>query len=206
MSFGDRHLDLLLSRLFHDLIGPVSAARNGLELVTDFGDDDVGTEAMELVGLSVEQAIARLTFFRMAFGGAGSSAGHGFAAALPIARAYLASRKLEPAFDIPAGAPTAPTGLIKVMLALMVVAADSLPRGGRVAVSLVPGAVEISGEGDRAELAITTREALKGVGDPEDERAILAFAVARSAKRFGVTVTVADGAMARFRVSHPDLP
>ena len=138
MSFNDHHLDLLLSRLFHDLIGPVSAARNGLELVNDFSDDDIGVEAMDLVGVSVDQAVARLTFFRMAFGGAGSAAGHGFAGAQPIVREYLASRKLEVEFTVPPSAPVAPTGMIKVMLALVAIVADSLPRGGRIAVSLDP--------------------------------------------------------------------
>lgn len=205
MSFGDRQLDLLLSRLFHDLIGPVAAARNGLELVSDFGDDDVGVEAMELVGVSVEQATARLTFFRMAFGGAGSAAGHGFADALPIARAYLASRKVEPAFDLSANAPSVPTGFVKVVLALLAVAADSLPRGGKVVVTLVPGAVEIVADGDGAELDFNTREALNGEGDPEDERSILAHAAAMSAKRFGISLTAETGGIPRLRVEHPDL-
>lgn len=205
MSLGDRHLDLLLSRLFHDLIGPVAAARNGLELVSDFGDDDIGVEAMELVGVSVEQAAARLTFFRMAFGGAGSAAGHGFADILPIARAYLVSRKIEPAFDIPADAPSLPVGFAKVALALLAVVADALPRGGKIGMTLVPGAVEIVGDGDGAELDFTTREALNGDGNPEDERAILAHAATMSAKRFGISLTAEAGGIPRLRVGHPDL-
>lgn len=194
-----------MSRLFHDLIGPVSAARNGLELVNDFSDDDIGVEAMDLVGVSVDQAVARLTFFRMAFGGAGSAAGHGFAGAQPIVREYLASRKLEVEFTVPPSAPVAPTGMIKVMLALVAIVADSLPRGGRIAVSLESGAVQVSGDGDDAELAFSTREALKGEGNPEDERAILAYAAAASAKRFGITVTVEHGTVPRLRASHPNL-
>src|SRR3546814_9994827 len=65
------------------------------ELLKEFGADEVGTDAMDLAIDSTEQATSRLTYFRMAFGGAGSAAGHGFADADRLLRGYLASRRID---------------------------------------------------------------------------------------------------------------
>ena len=92
MQISGEHLDLLLSKLFHDLISPVSAARNGLETVREFGGDDVGADALDLVAQSVDKA-NDLTFFRMAFGGAGSSGSLAMHNVPDLAAGYLKSRK-----------------------------------------------------------------------------------------------------------------
>lgn len=194
MSVSPRHLDLLLSRLFHDLIGPVSAARNGLELVTEFGSDDVGAEAMDLVSASVDQVAARLTFFRMAFGGAGSGAGLGYQDARPVLAEYLTHRKLEPRISIADGLENPKAGVIKVMLGLAAVAAESLPRGGVVSVAVSTGEIRIAAEGTDAALSTKSLQALSGELAPDDEVTVLPATVGMSATRFEVTYEVASAA------------
>ncbi len=66
-----RVIELLCSRLCHDLISPVSAINNGFELIAEFGDEMRG-EAMSLMGDSAREAARRLKFFRIAFGAAGA--------------------------------------------------------------------------------------------------------------------------------------
>lgn len=190
MSISPRHLDLLLSRLFHDLIGPASAARNGLELVREFGADDVGAEAMDLVASSVDQAAARLTFFRMAFGGAGSGGGIGFLDARPVLADYLGHRKLEPRIAIADGLVKPRAGVIKVMLGLAVVAAESLPRGGMVSVSVTAEEIRIGAEGNDATLSDKTLQALSGALEPEDEVLVLPATVGETARRFDIDYSV----------------
>lgn len=200
MSISPRHLDLLLSRLFHDLIGPASAARNGLELVREFGADDVGAEAMDLVAGSVDQVAARLTFFRMAFGGAGSGAGIGFLDARPVLADYLAHRKLEPRIAIADGLDKPRAGVIKVVLGLAVVAAESLPRGGVVSVSATAQEVRIGAEGANAKLSDAAVQALSGAVAPEDEVLVVPATVGTTARRFELDYSIASTAPPDFVV------
>lgn len=190
MEFSPGHLDLLLSRLFHDLISPIGAARNGLELLKEFGPDDVGSDALDLAAESTEQATARLTFFRMAFGGAGSSAGHGFPEADRIARGYLDSRRIRWSMSGLAGAPTPQAGTVKVLLGAVAVVADAMPRLGTVSAAVDDGEITLIGEGDGAELDAAVQSALSGRSEASDERTVLAATVCANARRFGLRVSV----------------
>src|SRR3546814_10766145 len=151
LDFSPGHLDLLLSRLFHDLISPIGAARNGLELLKEFGADEVGTDAMDLAIDSTEQATSRLTYFRMAFGGAGSAAGHGFADADRLLRGYLASRRIDWSMAGGSGPPPPQTGTVKVLLGAAAVVADALPRPGSNTAEVAHGRVRLSGLGEGAD-------------------------------------------------------
>jgi histidine phosphotransferase ChpT len=64
---------LLGSRVCHDLVSPVGAVVNGLEVLEDERDATMRADALKLVTSSAEQATARLQFARIAFGAAGSA-------------------------------------------------------------------------------------------------------------------------------------
>ena len=64
---------LLVSRVCHDLVGPLGAVINGLEVLEDERDADMREEAIKLVTSSAGQALARIQFMRIAFGAAGSA-------------------------------------------------------------------------------------------------------------------------------------
>src|SRR5258706_13839108 len=64
---------LLVSRVCHDLVSPVGAVVNGLEVLEDETDPAMRADALLLVASSAEQAAARLQFARIAFGAAGSA-------------------------------------------------------------------------------------------------------------------------------------
>src|SRR6266704_6686684 len=64
---------LLVSRVCHDLVSPVGAVVNGLEVLEDETDPAMRADALRLVAASAEQAAARLQFARIAFGAAGSA-------------------------------------------------------------------------------------------------------------------------------------
>src|SRR5580704_8170775 len=62
----------LVSRVCHDLVGPMGAVVNGLEVLEDERDAAMRADALKIVSSSAEQALARLQFLRIAFGAAGS--------------------------------------------------------------------------------------------------------------------------------------
>ncbi|WP_417430237.1 histidine phosphotransferase family protein [Kiloniella sp.] len=124
-----RVLELLSSRLCHDLVGPVGAVNNGLELMADdsFGMAD---DALKLATSSASQAAATLQFYRLAYGLAGSRMGSDYATLNQLAVNYLSHTKVD--FKWPDL--TAPEGLPdnggKVLLNLIALGVEMLPRGG----------------------------------------------------------------------------
>eukprot|EP01035_Chromulina_nebulosa_P012523 gene12523-16688_t len=64
---------LLCSRLCHDLLSPVGALNNGLELLADEHDPEMRQRCLELLGESAKASANKLKFFRLAFGAAGSA-------------------------------------------------------------------------------------------------------------------------------------
>ena len=129
--------ELLSSRLCHDLVGPVGAVRSGVELISEFGGDP-DPEAMELIATSANSSAARLQFFRLAYGLAGARADVPLTEAARMAGEVIGSRRTR--LDWPAEhtndalAPAA--GGIKVLLNVVLLASEALPRGGTVQVRL----------------------------------------------------------------------
>ncbi|WP_246681433.1 histidine phosphotransferase family protein [Candidatus Tokpelaia sp.] len=119
---------LLASRLCHDLISPVGAINNAMELYEEgLGDE----EALSLIRLSAAKASARLQFARLAYGTAGS-AGDAVSSleAEKLARHYLDSDKTELHWQTKM--PYLPKDKAKLLLNMLVAAAGSIPRGGKI--------------------------------------------------------------------------
>lgn len=194
-------MDIVLSRLFHDLISPVSATVNGAELIADMGGGAGGEleqEALTLIGNSARQASERLSFFRVAFGGAGSTADHSAADAAALVEPYLKARKIEFALTCP-GDPKSvrpPLGGVKVSLAFVCALCETLPRGGRIEMDIADSAcstIEITARGEGAILLPEVATALDAEVSAEDltSRSVVAYMAAENARRFGFGV-VAD--------------
>ena len=131
---------LLASRLCHDLTGPVGAIGNGVELLMEETDEDMRRQSLELVEMSAVEANRRLTFFRLAIGAAGGlQAVISLSDARRVALDFFEGRKAE--LDWPE---TLGSGLqlssaaVRLLLNLLLLAAESLPRRGRVA-ALIDG-------------------------------------------------------------------
>jgi len=119
---------LMCSRICHDIISPVGAINNGLELLEDEGADEA---AMELIRSSAHSAAARLQFFRIAFGAAGSAGVQidtGDAEA--VAKSWIACEKPEMKWNCDRA--LLPKNQVKLILNLLVVANASIPRGGEI--------------------------------------------------------------------------
>src|SRR5580700_4198072 len=93
MQIDIRVLELLSSKICHDLVSPVSAINNGVELIEDIGGSVV-EEAMKLIGDSAAHASRRLKLFRMAYGRAGSDESLGVKDVRQVAEQYMAGGKV----------------------------------------------------------------------------------------------------------------
>ncbi|RUW26789.1 histidine phosphotransferase [Mesorhizobium sp. M4B.F.Ca.ET.215.01.1.1] len=123
---------LLCSRVCHDIISPVGAINNGLELLDEGGADE---DAMKLIRQSARNASARLQFARIAFGAAGSAGmmiDTGDAEAVAIA--FLKNEKPELVWN--GARALLPKNKVKLLLNLILVANAAIPRGGKLVVTL----------------------------------------------------------------------
>jgi histidine phosphotransferase ChpT len=121
---------LLCSRLCHDLLSPVGALTNGLELLADERDPEMRQRCFELFEQSARISTDKLKFFRLAFGAAG-----GFGGMVPVDEARglvdaLArdNEKIRVKWQLTA--PSLPKSAIKTLLNFALIALDALVRGG----------------------------------------------------------------------------
>ncbi|MDR7155454.1 histidine phosphotransferase ChpT [Sphingobium xenophagum] len=157
---------LLCSRLCHDLLSPVGALNNGLELMADETDPEMRQRCLDLLGDSARTSANKLKFFRLAFGSAG-----GFGDMVPPHEARVAIEGMFVATGrVKVGWMVEEQMLsklaVKVLLNLALIAGDALVRGGQLDIGAEarPGVTEIvvRGEGPKVVLDPDLRAALAG--------------------------------------------
>ena len=128
---------LMSSKLCHDIIGPVGAVNNGIELLQDENNADMRDQAIELVSQSAGEAGARLQFYRLAYGLAGGLGSEvSIRDARDLCRGYMKYSKVELNWpDEAGGAENLSKDAVKVLCNLAAISAGALPRGGTLAVS-----------------------------------------------------------------------
>jgi histidine phosphotransferase ChpT len=187
---------LLCSRVCHDLISPTGAIVNGLEVLEEKdNDEETRTFALDLIKKSARTASARLQFCRLAFGAAGSSTAQiDLGDAEGMARGFLDER-IKLTWQLPRA--LLPKNRVKLLLNLLIIAGQTIPRGGMLT-------VEPLGEGDSMGFRINAAglnaripQALAGLlaGAPEsgtvDAHAIQPFYTGLLAKACGILVSLA---------------
>ncbi|MGB6921163.1 MAG: histidine phosphotransferase family protein, partial [Methylovirgula sp.] len=156
---------LLCSRVCHDVISPVGAIVNGLEVLEEEKDAEMRGFALDLVKKSARTASARLQFSRLAFGAAGSAgAAIDTGDAEQVARGLFADERTRLEWDVPRI--LMPKDKVKLVLNLCLIAAAAIPRGGTIKVK-VDGAeaatrIEVEAKGANARLASHVPQLLAG--------------------------------------------
>ncbi|WP_416193690.1 histidine phosphotransferase ChpT [Nitrobacter sp. TKz-YC01] len=152
---------LLCSRVCHDLISPVGAIVNGLEVLDDDPKPDDREFALDLIRKSARTASARLQFCRLAFGAAGSvSAQIDLGDAQNIAKGHFEDGKITLAWNLPRL--LLPKNRVKLLLNLLVIAQQTIPRGGVLTVDPL-------GEGETMGFQITAAGLNARVSQPVAE-------------------------------------
>ncbi len=185
---------LVSSRICHDVINPVAAIANGLEMLGEELDQATRDAAMDLIRKSVAQASAKLQFARLAFGSAGSAGAEiDLREAEKVTRNFVGgSGKHQVNWQGPSV--TLPKDRVKLLLNLVALGVAALPRGGTVNVEIGgdPPSVSfvVKAAGDAARLADQVRSVLSGAnGETLDTRSIQPYYAKRIAAASGMTVT-----------------
>ncbi len=194
MQIDIRVLEMLSSKLCHDLVSPISAINNGVELIQDIGGSVVD-EAMKLIGDSAGHASRRLRLFRMAYGRAGSEEILNTKDVRQIAEQYMAGGKIT--LNWPAEQPgevlAGKRGFLKLMLNLVVMAEETLAYGGTVTLSAASGSPEgckIEIAGRNTQLTPPIAAAFEGTTPVEDltPRSVQSYITGRFAAHFGLSL------------------
>ena len=195
MEIDLRVLELLVSKVCHDLVSPVSAINNGVELIEDIGGSVVD-EAMKLIGDSAGQASRRLRLFRMAYGRAGSEENIPANDVRQVAEQYLSKSKVTLNWpeDLPGFSASEQRGYLKTMLNMVILSEEVLAYGGVVSLRATPEnsrscRIEIIGR--NAHLSAPMDAALYGTTAIEDltPRTIQAYITGRFCSFFGLRLT-----------------
>jgi len=138
---------LLCSKVCHDLISPVGAIVNGLEVLDDNPKPEDRDFALDLIRKSAKTASARLQFCRLAFGAAGSAGAQiDLGDAQTMARGQIEDAKTSIVWNLPRL--LLPKNKVKLLLNMMVIAQQTIPRGGQLTVDPI-------GEGEAISFRVT---------------------------------------------------
>jgi histidine phosphotransferase ChpT len=186
---------LLCSRVCHDLISPVGAIVNGLEVLDDNPKPDDREFALDLIRKSAKTASARLQFCRLAFGAAGSAGAQiDLGDAQNMARGHLEDAKTKIVWNLPRI--LLPKNKVKLLLNMMVIAQQTIPRGGVLTVDQVGEGdaigFRVSAAGLNARLPLNIVELLKeDHAGAIDAHAVQPYYTRLLAQACGLSVTLA---------------
>lgn len=183
---------LLCSRLCHDIISPVGAINNGLELLDEGGADE---DAMKLIRTSAYNASARLQFARIAFGAAGSAGMQiDTGDAESVAHAFMKNEK--PEFTWSGGRAYLPKNKVKLLLNLILIANACIPRGGKLSAELkdveTAPVFVLKASGPMVRVPARFLEMHSGVKseEPVDAHAVQPYYTLLLARETGMTITI----------------
>ena len=187
---------LLCSRVCHDLISPVGAVVNGIEVMEDDADEQTKAFAVELIKKSANTASRRLQFCRIAFGAAGSAgASIDTGDAEGVARGMMEDDKLKLTWSLPRV--LLPKNRVKLLLNMLLLASGTIPRGGNLVIEAIGAGdtmgFKITSTGMNARIAPTVPALISGDngGNPIDAHAIQPFYTGLLARTCGMTVALA---------------
>ena len=194
-TIGDLELAALISsRICHDVISPVGAIANGLEMLDEEQDESMREQTMDLIRKSARQASAKLQFARLAFGAAGSAGAEiDLRDAERVARDFVQGGKHTLSWQGPPV--TLPKNKVKLLLNLLALGVVALPRGGTVNVEIKGEGPEVAfrvlAQGEPARLSEQVTGLLAGAnGMVLDAHSIQPYYAGRVAAAAGMTVTV----------------
>jgi histidine phosphotransferase ChpT len=190
---------LLCSRVCHDLISPAGAIVNGLEVLEESKDEETRIFALDLIKKSARTASAKLQFCRIAFGAAGSAGSQiDLGDAETVARGLIEDDKVKLTWNLPRL--LMPKNRVKLLLNMLLVATQAIPRGGILSVE---GNGSAEAPAETMTFKITARglnaripQAVPGLlaGSPEggsvDAHAIQPFYAGLLARSCGLAVTI----------------
>ena len=184
---------LVASRICHDMVEPMSAIIQGLEMIKS-GDGKNDPDAVSLLDHGVGKAWAKLEFFRFAMAGAMAEGDSELEEGRAVAIKLYSVLKAELIWSAPAVAMPRPA--VRVIVNLLLIANECLPRGGTVEVTAAKqgegGEIVVTAKGPRAKLKDATAAALRGEGDEVTGHTIQPTLTGLLARQGGVELTARE--------------
>lgn len=201
---------LMCSRVCHDVISPVGAITNGLEVLADDDDPEMRAHAMELITKSATQASAKLQFARLCFGAAGSaSAELDLQDAREVADGLLMGERATLNWTAPAA--MLGKDYVKLLLNMILIGMAAIPRGGEVAVSvegdMAKPTLRVQSSGQAARIPVETAAFLGGRSPDHflDARAAQPYFTGLVARSLGLSIDARmEGEVFLVEASFPD--
>ncbi|MCB1563556.1 MAG: hypothetical protein KDJ75_08290 [Alphaproteobacteria bacterium] len=189
-------LEILASKICHDLISPIGAVNNGIEFLEEMGAD-AGDEVVELIAFSAGQASAKLRAYRMAYGAGGADTSIKPEDVHAVIEAMVgAEKKIVQKWDpyAPLGPAERPAGLCKILVSALLLAMDCLPKGGELSVEgQGEDSIIVTARGENAGLREGVGKALSlDIADRDVEpKVVHAYVTGLLARRYGLRVSAA---------------
>lgn len=188
-------LELLASRICHDIISPVGAINNGIELMQEMGAEAMD-DGLELVAYSASQSAAKLAAFRLAYGAGGRDPNiKPEDVQKNFGELIRAEGKISQTWDPYGnlGPDPLPPGYCKMLMCAMMLAMECLPKGGYISVRPAGDhASTIIAEGEGATVREQVEEAMEQKLEPEDldPRLVHPYAIGVLAESYGYKLSI----------------
>lgn len=191
-----RVVELLSSRICHDLVSPVAAISNGIELLGELGADGL-QDSMGLLAHASRQASVRLQAFRLAYGAGGSEALVSGKMIYESFMNYVESDKVKLEWDLMNAVPEEDLnpGFFKILFNAMLFARECLIRGGTVAVTKDGMSMTVTATGETVTVREGMTEALRGEMAVADltPKTVHAYVTHAFSEHFGFPLTLTQG-------------
>jgi histidine phosphotransferase ChpT len=188
---------LLCSRVCHDLISPVGAIANGLEVMEEDKDEETKAFAMDLIKKSARTASAKLQFCRLAFGAAGSAGAQiDSGDAEKVTRGLVEDDKTKVSWNLPRV--LLPKNRVKLLLNMVLIAGQAIPRGGSLSIDPVGQGetmgfrIAATGANARVPQAVSALLSGEPGGHAVDAHAIQPFYTGLLARNCGLGIAMAS--------------
>jgi histidine phosphotransferase ChpT len=192
LSVDLRVVELLCARLCHELVSPIGAINNGVELILE-EDQEFAKDALKLIGESARKAWLSLMFYRFAYGSTPGAMNGAGAKAREVAVGLFESGRVRCEWS--EAVTSLPGAWQKLACNTLVVAAEALARGGTVQVRPASGGatgIEVTAEGETINLSAELKVALsdKASVDALTARTVHGYFTAQLAVALGTRLTV----------------
>ena len=194
-------LQIMASKICHDLISPIGAVNNGIEFMEEMGADAF-EDAAGLIKMSAGLASAKLQAYRIAYG-AGGADSHIKPADVKDAIGLIidSERKIiqdwdpDPNMGVPDNHYERPAGYCKLLICLLLMAMESLPKGGTLSVQAENGTCTVTATGENAAFRKGILEALAQNVSASDLEPLQTHTALTGmiAAHYGFTITASTG-------------
>ena len=197
-----RILEILASKVCHDLISPIGAVNNGVEFMQEMGVEDAG-DGLDLIAFSAQQASAKLQAYRMAYGAGGADNSIKPEDVYDAIESIVgAEDKISQDWDkdAPIGLNEEtferPTGFGKILICAMLLAMDCLPKGGSLGVTHEGDSdFTVTAKGENATFREGTHDAitLKTSSETLEPKNVHPYIMGLLAEQYNFKVTLDEG-------------